>query len=177
MCDSCIEWNGIRWHRYGNGYYEYRGTRSKDRKDRDRLHRAVYKNHFGEIPDGLDVHHIDGDKANNDISNLELLSRSDHLRHHALENPIPKVDFSKLVFETFCQDCGCKVTRKVKTKICLCKQCQYKRSHKKSKKITSCSHCGEEFLTAKGNYCSQRCVNLATKGGNVTTKHCKCKNE
>lgn len=32
------------------------------------------------------VHHIDGNKLNNDISNLEVLSRSEHNRIHAKEN-------------------------------------------------------------------------------------------
>ena len=38
-------------------------------------HRIVYEKHHGPIPSGYDVHHRDGDKLNNDISNLELLSK------------------------------------------------------------------------------------------------------
>ena len=43
-----------------------------------RLHRVVYEFYKGPIPDGFDIHHKDGDKANNDISNLELLERKEH---------------------------------------------------------------------------------------------------
>jgi len=32
------------------------------------------------------VHHKDGNRANNQIGNLELMTRSEHARHHALEN-------------------------------------------------------------------------------------------
>jgi hypothetical protein len=32
------------------------------------------------------VHHKDENKSNNDPSNLELMTRSEHSRHHALEN-------------------------------------------------------------------------------------------
>jgi hypothetical protein len=44
--------------------------------------RWVWINHFGTIPEGMDIHHRDGDKENNDISNLEMLSRSEHLKRH-----------------------------------------------------------------------------------------------
>lgn len=43
-------------------------------------HRWVWINHFGAIAEGMDIHHKDGNKSNNDIENLEMLSRSDHLK-------------------------------------------------------------------------------------------------
>jgi hypothetical protein len=48
-------------------------------------HRWVWINHFGAIPQGMDIHHKDGDKGNNEIENLEMLSRSDHLKRHRQE--------------------------------------------------------------------------------------------
>lgn len=45
------------------------------------VHRVVWTQHFGEIPKHLTVNHIDGDKMNWDISNLELLSQGDNVRH------------------------------------------------------------------------------------------------
>jgi hypothetical protein len=44
--------------------------------------RWVWINHYGTIPDGMDIHHIDGDKSNNEIENLEMISRSEHLKKH-----------------------------------------------------------------------------------------------
>lgn len=44
--------------------------------------RWVWINHHGAIPEKMDVHHKDGDKGNNEIENLELVSRSDHLKKH-----------------------------------------------------------------------------------------------
>ncbi len=45
-------------------------------------HRWVWENHNGPIPDNMDVHHIDGNKANNELENLMILSRSDHRKEH-----------------------------------------------------------------------------------------------
>src|SRR3990172_331546 len=50
-------------------------------------HRLVFEAYFGKIPDGYDIHHIDGDTYNNKIENLECLSHSDHARITALEQP------------------------------------------------------------------------------------------
>ncbi len=45
-------------------------------------HRWVWINHYGAIPEGMDIHHIDEDKSNNEIENLQMLSRSEHLKLH-----------------------------------------------------------------------------------------------
>ena len=50
------------------------------------MHRYVWERHNGPIGAGLHVHHVDGDKSNNDISNLELLTASDHSIHHGDTN-------------------------------------------------------------------------------------------
>lgn len=48
-----------------------------------RYHRVVWEEHHGPIPEGFDIHHKDMDKANNDISNLELISHKEHSLYHA----------------------------------------------------------------------------------------------
>lgn len=52
---------------------------------RIRAHRYVWELNYGKIPDGYDIHHKDGDKSNNDISNLELITRSEHMRLHGAQ--------------------------------------------------------------------------------------------
>ncbi len=44
--------------------------------------RWVWINHYGAISEGMDIHHKDSDKSNNEIDNLELINRSDHLKKH-----------------------------------------------------------------------------------------------
>lgn len=47
-----------------------------------RMHRYVWQYFYGEIPKGYEIHHIDGDKSNNDIKNLEMLDGCEHRKLH-----------------------------------------------------------------------------------------------
>jgi len=54
---------------------------------RKRDYRKIYEEHYGEIPKdsfgrSYDIHHIDGDYTNNDISNLIALSIEEHYKLH-----------------------------------------------------------------------------------------------
>ena len=42
----------------------------------------VWKQHYGEKPYGYHIHHIDGNRDNNDISNLECLHPDEHAKRH-----------------------------------------------------------------------------------------------
>lgn len=51
------------------------------------LHRYVMEQHIGRrLEKGEVVHHIDHNKVNNSIKNLELISNSEHVRRHSLEH-------------------------------------------------------------------------------------------
>lgn len=67
----------------------YSGVKLTTQGKRDFVmeHRLVYESYYGPIPEGYDVHHIDGDSYNNDFENLECLSHVDHARLTALEQP------------------------------------------------------------------------------------------
>lgn len=76
------EYNGIKyWLRESQGYY-YSGARAIGIKKVMMLHRMVFINHYGEIKKGYHIHHIDGNKDNNEIENLICLSASDHEKLH-----------------------------------------------------------------------------------------------
>lgn len=51
-------------------------------KTRERMHRYVWKHYYGDIPKGFHIHHLDGDKSNNDISNLAMVSPKAHANIH-----------------------------------------------------------------------------------------------
>lgn len=46
------------------------------------VHRMVWEDANGEIPEGYVIHHKDGNPDNNDLSNLELLTSYDHQSEH-----------------------------------------------------------------------------------------------
>lgn len=56
------------------------------------LHRAVWASHNGEIPHNMSIHHIDGNKSNNDISNLALIGKSEHSSIHMKEIMDKEID-------------------------------------------------------------------------------------
>ena len=45
-------------------------------------HRKVYEDNFGKIPEGFDIHHQDGNKLNNNLNNLHLMTKSEHTKLH-----------------------------------------------------------------------------------------------
>ena len=47
------------------------------------MHRYVWEHYNGKIPEGCEIHHKDLNRNNNDISNLECLSKSEHKKLHA----------------------------------------------------------------------------------------------
>lgn len=47
------------------------------------LHRKIWIDNFGEIPNNSVIHHIDGNKKNNRIENLKLLTRREHSLLHS----------------------------------------------------------------------------------------------
>ena len=56
------------------------------------LHRLIYEEIYGSIPKGYAIHHIDGDKTNNNPGNLMLLSKSNHHSLHMNKTNHPRWD-------------------------------------------------------------------------------------
>lgn len=46
-------------------------------------HRYVWESNNGKIPSGYEVHHINGNTHDNDISNLTLMPKNEHRSYHA----------------------------------------------------------------------------------------------
>ena len=47
-----------------------------------KIHRKIYIKEYGSIPEGYEIHHIDGNHFNNEISNLKAVSKQEHYDIH-----------------------------------------------------------------------------------------------
>lgn len=163
MNREIIVYKGITYARYPDSKYVsyrryfYAFSKGNGTQKRTTLHRQLWKDNFGEIPDGYDIHHRDGNYLNNTIDNLECVSKKDHaLRHkkgcteerkQLLENIRP------LTKEWHSSDEGKK----------------WHSTHGKNvyenlpEKTRVCELCGHEYVTkcTRENirFCSRKCIN------------------
>jgi DNA-binding transcriptional regulator YiaG len=72
----------LKIHKHNNGYNFITLSHNGNQKGY-LLHRVVVKAFLGDIPDGLDVNHKDGDKDNNFLNNLEVVTKSENQNHAA----------------------------------------------------------------------------------------------
>lgn len=75
ISDTIQEFLGVRYYKCGR-YFQNKGVR---------LHRKVWDFHRGEIPKGYDVHHHTGNRARNQIEDLELKEARKHRSDHGKE--------------------------------------------------------------------------------------------
>lgn len=145
---------------------------------RKRLHVYVWEYYNGNIPIGYHVHHKDENKFNNEISNLEILTGSQHsklhgselteekkiiMRKNLIENAIPK---SKEWHKT---EAG-RIFHKKHYENVL-------KNRKKEKLI--CSHCGNNFEaftnpTRNNNFCSNACKSAYRRNSGLDNIECEC---
>ena len=70
------EFNGIVFIPDEKGYYRAKNDFMVY------MHRVVWEFYNTKIPDGYEIHHIDFDRSNNNISNLQLLTVTEHKKLH-----------------------------------------------------------------------------------------------
>lgn len=70
----------LQWRKLGAFWY----LRAYDRQGwKCYLHRACWETYNGPVPDGHDIHHINGDTTDNRIENLACVEHGAHRRIHA----------------------------------------------------------------------------------------------
>lgn len=78
---------GLIWSKKSNrfigsknsdGYYKTNLTDNNGRQTHRYLHRFIWEGVYGSIPDGIEVNHIDENKTNNSIFNLNLMTHKEN---------------------------------------------------------------------------------------------------
>lgn len=83
--------NGIKFTLRNNRYY------GRTNGERILMHRYVWEYHNGNIPLSHDIHHINGNRHDNRIENLELYTKSEHARRfNARQNQHTKKRLQKI---------------------------------------------------------------------------------
>lgn len=79
---KCVKFNNQNFYLSPeNGYWEAKINKN-GKNETIRLQRAVWEFYNGKIEGDMHVHHIDGNKSNNSIENLELLTPTEHAKKH-----------------------------------------------------------------------------------------------
>ena len=162
-----IDYNGIRYYRYpdskshGKRCY-YTCSNENKKKGYSTLHRDIWRyEHNAEIPKGYDIHHKDGNYLNNDIKNLELITRSEHAKEHwKMQTEEKRIQALHAI----------KNAQKRNKE--LCKDVNYRKilSERAKKRAENnqfdcvCNVCGKQFIShvEKAKYCCKECKRVAS---------------
>ena len=92
MGDKWI-YNNVDGQRYCN--YYHRWHLHIDGKWINRS-KAVWEHFNGPVPKGSIIHHINHDQHDDRIENLQLMTRAEHARHHAIERDrlVPRAGYN-----------------------------------------------------------------------------------
>ena len=169
-----IEYNGRAYHRYPDAKEPSR--RIYYRCGSEWLHRQIYIDNHGPIPEGYIVHHIDGNPENNDPSNLECVSPKEHSQRHPFDEQRRELARERMQGDSFQQN--------------LCRQWHASeeghRWHSEHGKEVAqnmeerqyfCLQCGKEFWKkpfGQNKFCSNACKSAYRRGLGVDNVDRQC---
>lgn len=124
---------------------------------RKRLHIYIWEKHNGPVPAGMEINHIDENKDNNDISNLECLTRHEHRLFHV------KHDYQRLLpkwrsnLDKFARPKAAEWHRSAEGR--QKKSIAHTGVKEKRRYVKRCKNCGKVYRTAieRSKFCSPAC--------------------
>ena len=145
------------------------------------LHRFVWEENNGVIPNGYEIHHIDFNKSNNHISNLIMLSKKEHLEIHSKSLTDEQRQFRRNNMNNIVRPKAIEWHKSDKGREWHKKHYQECLKDSKPKIKRVCAFCNSEFIGySNSNYCSNKCKSAQRrKSGKdkITVKCIICGNE
>lgn len=152
----------IYFYKEGKGRYYLGNVPGDNGKTRPiRAHKYVWEKHFGKIPKGFSVHHVDRDPRNNDIHNLLLMENSTHASLHSSE----RSDWARDNLDKFIRPLAIEWHKSEEGREWHKKHYEEVTREKWNTYVTKqCTVCGKEYQVKsssayKSKYCSDYCKN------------------
>lgn len=155
------EFNGIRFYLNNTtGYWERaRGTPRK-------MHIYVWEYHNGKLPAGYCLHHIDGDKGNNTLDNLQMLTVQEHSKLHAQE-----ADHTAFIEKS-------KQWHQTKEARSISRENGFASASRWPTRQYTCDYCGATFTVKSPRtdyrFCSNQCKSAWRRQSGVDNEHRTC---
>lgn len=124
---------------------------------RTRLHRYLYEKEYGELPDEVDVHHIDHNKSNNALENLMALGRSDHMRLHGSEMTNERREWARENLNENASPAACVWHGSEEGREWHKEHYERMKDVLHERKPFKCKYCGKQFYSNRPGYCSNNC--------------------
>ncbi|PWU07229.1 MAG: hypothetical protein C5B43_00615 [Verrucomicrobia bacterium] len=131
-----VFYKGLKYRIQSCGKYYYRN------QPEHLLHRTVWIDHYGLIPEGYVIHHKDHNWRNNDISNLEMVNRKEHGKIHNKDSIASRI--YKMIKCPVCE----KEFKTWYAKFCS-STCYNKVNKKRYYKEIECVICGKKFNSSR----------------------------
>lgn len=175
MFEKTQFFNKLKFTRDDKTGYYLCSTKNQDGK-RPRMHVYVWEYFNGKVPKGYHIHHTDGNKSNNTIENLQILSAPDHEALHAEFETDDQKYWRRIVFNR-------EVRNKAKEWHGSDEGREWHKNHYKKMKDKlyqvrkyQCLSCGKEFEAANVNtkFCSNNCKSMYRRQSGIDNVETSC---
>lgn len=160
-----VDHKGTRYYQTKTGHLLARRKAPEARSQL--LHRVLWEEAHGGIASGEHIHHLDGNPANNELSNLVSISASEHMRLHQLQRFAESPELKQQTTQNMRSN-----QHKVREwresevgKAKLREICTNNARNRCNNKPTLCLACGSTFLaySTQAKYCGDSCRKQAFK--------------